>query len=256
MNRQFNIIFITFVASAVLLSVSCRKAGEEAASAEEPAKTAEITQEELTAAVPELSDLHEVVYPLWHTAYPEKDYALIKELLPQAEELAAKVEAAALPGILRDKQGDWDVLKENLNVTLGSLREAVEADNQEEMLKQTEAFHAAYEKMVRAIRPVVKELEAFHQELYKLYHYHTPDFDIEKIRAVTSEMLEKITALKGVELPSRLADRQADFYTAVQELDTACVELAETITGDDREKIQAAVEKVHTAYQNAEEIFN
>ena len=69
-------------------------------------------------------------------------------------------------------------------------------------------------------------------------------------------MLEKMTALKGVELPTRLADRQEDFDTAVQELDAACAELAETVTGDDREKIEAAVEKVHTAYQNAEKIFD
>lgn len=256
MNRHLNIIIIMFVAAAVLLALSCQKAAEDTAPGAEPEAAAEITQEELTAAVPELSDLHEVVYPLWHTAYPEKDYALIKELLPQAEELAAKVEAAALPGILRDKQADWDLLKENLKTTLGSLREAVEADNQEDMLAQTEAFHAAYEKMVRTIRPVVKELDAFHQELYKLYHYHTPDFDIEKIRAATADMLEKITALKEVELPTRLADRQADFDTAVQDLDAACAELAEAVTGEDRETIEAAVEKVHTAYQNAEHIFD
>jgi uncharacterized protein YukE len=256
MNKRFNIFFILFAAAAVLLVMSCQKAAEDAATGEEPEAAAEITQEELTAAVPELSGLHEVVYPLWHTAYPEKDYALIKELLPQAEELAAKVEAVALPGILRDKQPEWDALKENLKTTLQNLRAAVEGDNQEEMLTQTEAFHAAYEKMVRTIRPVVKELEAFHQELYKLYHYYTPDFDIEKVRAVAAVMLEKLLALKEVELPSRLADRQADFDTAVLELDAACSELAEVITGDDREKIEAAVEKVHTAYQNAEKIFD
>jgi hypothetical protein len=256
MNTHLKNMFVMFVAAAVLLSMSCQKAGEDAVSAEEPAKTAEITQEELTAAVPELRDLHEVVYPLWHTAYPEKDYDLIKELLPQAEELAAKVDAAALPGILRDKQADWDALKGNLKSTLEQLRAAVEADNQEEMLTQTEAFHSAYEKMVRTIRPVVKELEAFHQELYKLYHYYMPEFDIEQIRAVVPVMLEKMAALKEVELPSRLSDRQEAFNTAVLELEAACTALAETITGDDREQIEGAVEKVHTAYQEAEKIFD
>ena len=33
---------------------------------------------EINSSVPELFDFHEVVYPLWHTAYPNKDYALFK----------------------------------------------------------------------------------------------------------------------------------------------------------------------------------
>ncbi len=161
-----------------------------------------------------------------------------------------------LPGILRDKQADWDTGLANLKTTLQDMKSAVEADNQEEMLKQTEAFHAAYEKMVRTIRPVVKELEAFHQELYKLYHYYTPEYDLEKIRSVVPVMQEKLAALKDVTLSSRLADRQENFQAAVLELEAACSELAEVINEDNQEKIKAAVDKVHTAYQNTEKIFD
>ncbi len=247
---------ILFTAIAVLFSVSCKGQKTEEQAAAVPEAKAEISQKELSAAVPELSDLHEVIYPLWHTAYPEKDYAMIKELLPQAEELAAKVYEVSLPGILRDKQADWDSGIANLKTTLQDMKAAVEADDQEAMLKQTEAFHSAYEKMVRTIRPVVKELEAFHQELYKLYHYYTPENDLENIRAVVPVMQEKLAALKDVTLPSRLADRQENFQAAVLSLETACSELAEVITGKDQESIEAAVEKVHTAYQNTEKIFD
>ncbi|MFA9453349.1 MAG: hypothetical protein ACERK6_05470 [Candidatus Aminicenantaceae bacterium] len=256
MNKRLHLFLILFTALAVVLSVSCQDKTEDDQAAAEPETKAEIGQEELSAAVPELSALHEVVYPLWHTAYPEKDYAMIKELLPQVEELAAKVYGAALPGILRDKQADWDSGIENLKTTLQNMKTAVEADNQAGMLEQTEAFHSAYEKMVRTIRPVVAELEAFHQELYKLYHYYTPEYDLEKIRAVVPVMQEKLAALKEATLSSRLSDRQADFQAAVQGLEGACSELAEIITRDDREEIKAAVEKVHTAYQNTEKIFD
>lgn len=256
MNKRPYLFLILFTALAAVLSVSCQSMTEDDQAAAEPEAKAEISHEELSAAVPELNGLHEVVYPLWHTAYPEKDYAMIKELLPQVEELAAKVYGAALPGILRDKQADWDSGIENLKTTLQNLKTAVEADNQAGMLEQTEAFHSAYEKMVRTIRPVVTELEAFHQELYKLYHYYTPEYDLEKIHAVVPVMQEKLAALKEATLPSRLSDRQADFQAAVQDLEAACSELAEIITRDNRDEIKAAVEKVHTAYQNTEKIFN
>ncbi len=256
MKKRNPLFLVLITAGVLLLSVSCQKETQDAQMSAGPEAAAEITQEEITAAVPELNELHEVIYPLWHTAYPEKDYALIKELLPKAEALAAKVDAATLPGILRDKQADWETGKANLKTTLQSLKAAVEADDQEEMLKQTEAFHSAFERMVRTIRPLVKELEAFHQELYKLYHYYTPEYDLEKIRAAVPLMQEKIAALKEVTLPSRLADRQENFNTAVGALEAACGELAEIVTEDDQDKIKAAVEKVHTAYQNTEKIFD
>lgn len=255
MNKRLHLFLILFAALAVVLSVSCQKLTENDQAAE-PEAEAEISHTELSAAVPELSALHEVVYPLWHTAYPEKDYAMIKELLPQVEELAAKVYGAVLPGILRDKQADWESGIENLKTTLQNMKTAVETDDQAGMLEQTEAFHSAYEKMVRIIRPVVAELEVFHQELYKLYHYYTPEYDLEKIRAVVPVMQEKLAALKEATLSSRLSDRQTDFQAAVQDLESACSELAEIITRDDREEIKAAVEKVHTAYQNTEKIFD
>jgi uncharacterized protein YukE len=256
MNKRLHLLVILFSVAAAMLSTACQSQTAEDQAAPEPKAQAEVSQEELSAAVPELNALHEIIYPLWHTAYPEKDYAMIKELVPQAEELAAKVYTAALPGILRDKQADWDSGIENLKTTLQNLKAAAETDDQAGMLEQTEAFHSAYEKMVRTIRPVVKELEAFHQELYKLYHYYTPEYDLEKIQAEVPVMQEKLAALKEATLPSRLSDRQADFQAAVQDLEAACSELAEIITQDNQEKIKAAVEKVHTAYQNTAKIFD
>lgn len=251
---------IYFVALLLTISLSsgfaCQK-GEDVASqpAQEEAKP-KITQEELSASVPALNDLHEIVYPLWHNAFPEKDYALIKELLPQADTLTSKLDEAELPGILRDKQEVWNKGKENLKKALQDLHQAVETDNEEEMLKQTEVFHAAFERLMRTIRPVVPELDAFHKEMYKLYHYYMPDYDLEKIRVVVMAMQERLPALKQAELPKRITDRQANFNAAVQELESAVNELVEIVKTDDRDTIQTSVEKVHTAYQKAEHIFD
>jgi len=191
-----------------LQSAACAQTDKTAPA--ETSKKAEIMPEETTASVPALKDLHEVVYPLWHTAYPKKDYAMIKELLPEADELTAKLDEAKLPGILRDKQAAWDEGKAKLKASLQQLHAAVEANNEEEMLKQTEAFHAGFEGLVRTIRPMVPELDAFHQELYKLYHYYAPEYDLTQIRAAAAAMQEKVAPLKKCELPKRLADREKD----------------------------------------------
>ena len=219
-------------------------------------KTPEVTQEELTAAVPELDDLHSAVYPLWHQAYPEKDYQMIKELVPQLDSLSAILDNVQLPGILRDKQEAWDKQKEILKATLAKLKKAANTNNKEDMLAQTEAFHSAYEKLVRTIRPMVKELDAFHQEMYKLFHYYLPNYDLTKIRETVAAMQAKLPALKQAQLNKRLQDKKMEFDAAVEDLETEVNKLAEVVKKDDREAIKAAVDAVHTAYQGCEAIFD
>lgn len=226
---------------------SCQKTGE---------TPVEITQEEISASVPALSDLHEVVYPLWHSAFPEKDCALIKELLPQVDALVEKLDLAQLPGILRDSQEKWDEGKQTLKACLEKLHQAADSDDEEEMLNQTEAFHKHYERLVRLIRPLVAELDAFHQELYKLYHYYFPNYDLESIRSTVSAMLEKMGPLKAAQLSTRLSDRQSDFDAAVEKLAEDLNQLAEAVKTSKEKEISAAVERVHTAYQNVEKIFD
>ncbi len=215
----------------------------------------EITEQELAATVPELNDLHEAVQPLWHDAYPEKDYALIGELLPKLDSLATRLDAVELPGILMHKQEVWDGHNTALRKTLTELRGAVEEDNKEAMLEFTEAVHTHYHDLVVTIRPMVEELHAFHQELYKLYHKYLPEYDLEEIRANAVVLREKVAALQEVELSERMADKQEMFENAVEELEIAVNALAEIAAEDDKAAVTQAVEVVHSAYQKAESVF-
>jgi len=246
-------IFIVFLGVAlVFLLISCQQ--EESIPVDEV--KSEMSEAELDADVPALHDLHGVVYPLWHDAYPEKDYALIKELLPEADSLIQKLDEAELPGILRDIRPDWDLGKDNLKSSLQALYSAVEENNQDEMLMQVEAFHSAFEKMIRLIRPIVPELEDFHQEMYKLYHYYMPNYELPNIRLAVTAMQQKLMPLIDVQLPQRLAEKQGQFDAAVQELGTQLFNLSEVVRQEDKDLIKDAVEKVHTAYQKTEAVFN
>lgn len=246
-------LFIVFLGMAcVFLSLSCQQ--EESIQADEVKP--KMSESELDADVPALHDLHGVVYPLWHDAYPEKDYALIKELIPEADSLTQKLDEAELPGILRDIKPDWDSGKDNLKNSLQALHHAVQENNQEDMLDQVEAFHSAFEKLIRLIRPVVPELEAFHQEMYKLYHYYMPNYELPNIRLAVTAMQQKLQPLMEVQLPQRLAEKQGQFDAAVQELGTQIFNLSEVVRQEDKDLIKDAVEKVHTAYQKTEAVFN
>ena len=143
----------------------------------------------------------------------------------------------------------------NLQNNLSALQKAVKEDNKESMLKTVETIHSSYEKLVRVIRPSLAELESFHEELYKVYHSYMPNNDIEKIKTIIPAMKTKIGLLKQAKLPQNLADRKNKFDESVSRLETSLNELENIIKTNSKEKIQSAVEKLHSAYQSIDTLL-
>ena len=63
---------------------------------------------ETEARVPALTAFHEVVYPLWHEAWPKKDVDALVAFRPNVESGVDAIAKAELPGILRDKKATWE----------------------------------------------------------------------------------------------------------------------------------------------------
>jgi hypothetical protein len=202
-----------------------------------------------------LSDFHDIIYPIWHTAYPAKDYAALRGFVPQVNELAAKVFAAKLPGILREKQAKWD---EGLAIFKRSVEDyntAAKGTDDAALLAAAEAMHAKYEALVRLIRPVLKEMDAFHQSLYVLFHKYAPEKQYDNIRGLTAELVTKAEAVTKATLPTRLAPKSDAFKAAAAELLDAAKELHAAGEGHDHDGMLAGVDKLHGKYQALEKIF-
>ena len=63
---------------------------------------------EATAEVPALDSFHEVIFKIWHEAWPQKNTSMLRQLVPDVNKGIAAVATAPLPGILRDKKAAWD----------------------------------------------------------------------------------------------------------------------------------------------------
>jgi hypothetical protein len=242
------VLFPSFALTTALVLLS--------ACGEKPGSVPEVPATELAADVPELDAVHEFMSPLWHDAFPAQDYEAIAAAVPQFEASLAALDGAELPGILQDKQTQWDEQKQLLMESFDGLKAAVAAGNQDEILAFTEVFHMNYEGMVRIIRPVLPELETFHQHLYGLYHYYGPGYDVEKIRSAATEMAAAIPPLQAAELPANLAEHQAHFEMLVTQLGEAVGGLIATLENPSRADVDAAIDAVHVAYEEVEGIFD
>ena len=207
---------------------------------------------ETKSEVPALFAYHEVIKVIWHEAWPAKDTARLRELLPQVEGGAKAIVDAKLPGILREKQGAWDEQVKTLQAVVAVYAGAAAGSDEKALLDAAERLHGQYEAMVRLIRPPLPELEAFHVVLYQLYHFDMPAGDVKAMRATIERMHEPIAALESAKIPERWSTEQADrFGNARTKLVVAVNDLAKVAPKSDAKGLKAPIENVHDRYLGA-----
>lgn len=239
----------------VVLSFSAPNARAEDPPAPPAQATAEHVDKELSSDVPALFAFHEVIMPLWHDAWPAKNLDLMRELVPGINGHVAAIQKVELPGILRDKQAKWDEGVADCASYASKLEAALAANEQQAALDAAESLHAAYEGLVRTVRPRLKELDAYHQELYRAYHYDWPQRNLDALSARAEQMAGKCEALKSAGIPKRYEAKEAKLRAGFTELCAATGNLQAACAAREEKGIGEAVEKVHAAYQACETLF-
>ena len=211
--------------------------------------------EQLTSSVPALDAMHDVIMPLWHDAWPNKDVKAMAAILPDIERHFAAVNKAELPLILRDKQAAWVAGVDDLKQTVGAYKAAVAAGDNDALLRAAEKLHAQYETLVKVVRPILKEMEEFHASLYVLYHHQMNPFQLALASESIAVLKVKMDALNNATLPDRLKAKADAFNTQRARLSKSVDEVTALLAGKDEAKIKAAIEVMHAQYENLEKVF-
>jgi len=220
-----------------------------------PVRATEVDAE-TEARVPALTAFHEVVYPLWHEAWPKKDVDALAALAPKIDAGVAAIAKAELPGILRDKKGTWESAVERLKAIGAEYAAASGKKDGPALLAAAESLHSQFERMVRIVRPVLKELEAFHATLYVLYHRQLDPFALEAVTKSVRTLDDEMVPLAAAALPERLKAKEEAFLVARGALSAAVDEAVATLGRKDEKEIRAAVELLHERYQELEKVFD
>ncbi|MGA2585869.1 MAG: hypothetical protein ABSF88_02415 [Candidatus Aminicenantales bacterium] len=212
--------------------------------------------DETKSEVPELVAFHDIIYPIWHTAYPAKDFAALRSYVAEINKLAAPIYAAKLPGILREKEVQWKAGVALLKKAVDDYGAAASGKDDQALLAAAENLHAKYEALVRALAPVLKEMDDFHQVLYVVYHQYLPDKAYDKIRGVTADLVTKAEAITKSTLPKKLEAKSEAFKKAAAELLTEARQLDASGQAHDHAGMDKGVDDVHAKYQALEKLFN
>lgn len=213
---------------------------------------------EISSDVPELQAFHKIIYPLWHKAYPAKDYAAIKGFVPEIKANMEKMNSVKLSGILRDKEDQWKDQLVKFNIVAEAYYKACEENDQDAMLKAAEKFHSAYEAMNRVVRPFTPEIDAYHQTIYVIYHKLLPEKNFKEISELMDKFIVQAQAIYKTpeeKIAKRLKDRVPKYYAFSKELYDNTVALQKILNKESDKMKAQAVETLHTTYQKLESVF-
>jgi hypothetical protein len=211
---------------------------------------------ETVARVEPLDRFHEVIFPMWHDAWPNRNIDKLRALLPDVKEGIAAIAAAELPGILREKKSGWERGVADLKAAGEEYARAAAGNDPQPLLAAAEKLHARYEALTRVLRPALKELEDFHRTLYVLYHYELPAGAIDRIRLSVDTLKVKLEALNKAVIPGRLKDRTEAFVAARASLGVSLAELDALLGQGDHGAIKSAVVAMHAKYEALSAVFD
>ncbi|HEX9913147.1 MAG TPA: hypothetical protein VGB01_07875 [candidate division Zixibacteria bacterium] len=235
-----SIFFTVFIFSSILAQTQTS-----------PQKVTEMSRPRLEGLI----EFHDVVYSVWHSAYPDKDYQAIRDAVPAFKEKMEVINKAELPGFFREKKEDFEKKREALSMAVLDLEEKAKGNDNIALLNATENLHTAYEQIVRVFAPRVKELENFHLVLYPLWHEALPKKDFKAIIACAPTLQEKMDSLMKVELTERFKEIAPQFIEKRKSLKTSVDELVKACNKKDNKKIEEKLDKMHAAYMELDGVF-
>ena len=237
------------IALAVVLPFACGAA----VLAQAPA-AARVTHE-VSTSVPELTRFHDVIMPMWHTAYPAKDYAALRKISKDVETGVATIAAVKLPGILHEKQAAWDKGIAELKAAGAAYVKAAAGTDDKALLLAAENLHTVYEAQGRIIRPVVPEMDEFHQTLYVVQHTFVPEKKWGEVCKVSGELQTKAEAVAKATLPKRVEAKGEAFKKETAQLVADAKALVTACQANQPAGIEKATDTLHSRYESLGRIF-
>ena len=115
---------------------------------QEKAKEAPEDHTMKASAVKELNEFHELLHPLVHEAYPNKDFAAIKKALPELIESGTLLKKATLPKELVSKKKAFMTEAKKLMKQLTEMNRKKDTISDEALGKKFMEMHTTFEKMM------------------------------------------------------------------------------------------------------------
>jgi len=252
-SLKFSVIFVfLFVGWGSLMT----KADEKLLSSEDPSTKTE----DSTSSAPDTSDLlkratedfHQILAPLWHQAFPEKDFKTIREKAPLLQEKLLTLLKVKLPSYMEEDEEkliSYLSKRQEMAFYVSQVNLAAADTVDSSLATAFEQMHWAYEEMANILTVQIAELDSFHETLYFLWHRALPARDYEAIRKTAPVLKAEVDSLMKVSLPRGCSEMKDEFDRRKSALKDAVYQLAEACEKGSDEKIDYSSKVVHKRFE-------
>jgi hypothetical protein len=241
----FFIGFCFLVARADEKSISAK---DNPAETKETVSSAADTTDPLKMA---LEEFHQVMAPLWHQAFPKKDFKTVREKAPLLQEKLMNLLRLKNPAYLEKDEEKLDSFlskRQELAFQVSQVNLAAKDTVDSTLASNFEKMHWAYEELEKVFAVPIKELDKFHETLYYLWHKALPGKDYDAIKETIPVLKAEVDSLTKAPLPYGCAKKKDEFEKKKSALKDAVYQLAESSQKGGPEDIDKSLVAVHEKF--------
>ena len=196
-----------------------------------------------------LEDFHSVLAPMWHEAYPQKDFKAIREQAPLfKQKLMALIVIPAPDNMDEPKREEFFTKRQELAFYVDQYTKAA-ADSTDSVLASVfEQMHWGYEELNKVFMVEIKQLDSFHETLYYLWHKALPAKDYDAVKKTVPVLKAEMDSLMLVKLPGSCYDIKDDFEVKRAALKDAVYQLADVCQKGTEKQIDDALTLMHDKF--------
>jgi len=189
-------------------------------------------------------ELHEVMAPAWHEAYPEKNVGAIKEAIVKFEAMIPKIKDMKPAIKLTARQEKFIAAQSKFLDYIAQGKTA----NDSVLLNNMPDMHTNFEMMAHYSMPLeFKEYESFKTVVYLMIDTHLKNGDFDAIGTSLEALQMKDAMLQKAELPEDLKPVEADAKAQIALLGGGAKELSAACAAKDNKKIEETLKKLKDA---------
>jgi hypothetical protein len=196
-----------------------------------------------------MEDFHSVLAPMWHEAFPQKDYKAIREKAPLFNQKLMALIVIPVPDDMEEEKREALLTKRQELAFYVDQYEKAAADSSDSALAASfEKMHWGYEELNKVFMVEIKELDSFHETLYYLMHKALPAKDYKSIKETVPVLKAEMDSLMLVKLPGSCYDIKDDFEAKRAALKDAVYQLVDVCQNGTNQQIDDALALMHEKF--------
>ncbi|MBU1320083.1 MAG: hypothetical protein KKH67_12925 [candidate division Zixibacteria bacterium] len=198
---------------------------------------------------------HDVIAPSCHKYMPAKDYATVRQHVPNMVTQAATIADLKLDSTFAPVAEAFEKERRLFLAAVDQLMVAAEGTDDEVFAEAFDKMHEAFARMASSLVPSPVELDEFHAIVAQVWHELLPNKDYAGIKAALPALRGGCKKLASAKLNESQQEIKDEYLAAVGKVESSIDDIEKVIDSKSDEKIEESVVQLHESFRSVMALF-